>query len=171
MLRSFIAGWSLRGAEVEREVNEELDFHRAMLMEEYQLRGLTEAEARAAARQRFGNFERVQAQCVEIGRRRRPAVKFLKLLFLLSFAAGLWLRLRGVDYQLMQVGHVLMVIAMLGQVLVHLKSTTATYLAHPHQGSSLSLTGRGAPPAIELYDEHGRTPVERLVGDKLNHKS
>ena len=45
------------------EVREELDFHLAMLTREYEARGLSVADARAAALRRLGDMPRLQKEC------------------------------------------------------------------------------------------------------------
>jgi hypothetical protein len=174
MERNFSAGQEQRrqskGAELARDIREELEFHCEMLAEEFRGRGLSEAEVSAAAARRFGNIERVQAQCVAICKRGRTAVKLLKLLFLLSFMAGVGLRIWGPDYHVTQVGNVLMACAALGQLLVYLKINARTGLSRARHGSTLTLLDCRPSSTIEAFDEQGRTPVERLVADKLQRK-
>lgn len=170
MLGSFIAKRLKRSgkAEVKRQVEEELRFHCEMLREEYLKSGMPEDDARAAAARRFGNLKRVQAECVEISRRNSPMKRFLKLVLLVSFLAGVWLRTRGWAVQFTQMGDLFITIGALGQLLLHVKGLrTAGYQALK-RGPAFSLLGQGKP-SIEAYDELGRTPVERLVADK-SHK-
>ncbi len=51
------------------EVDEELQFHIEMLERKYAQQGMSDDHAKAAALKRFGNFERVKKQCVDISRR------------------------------------------------------------------------------------------------------
>ncbi len=154
------------GGEVERLVEEELLFHCDRLMEEYQEMGFTEEAARDAAERRFGNVERVQAECVEIRRRSRPAVKLLKLLLLLFFIGGLLLRITGINANFNHLGDLMMATALLCQLFLHVKGSRATGFHAIKKGSPLSILGRGAKPAVEAFDAAGRTPVERLMSDK-----
>ena len=154
-------------AEIEREVWEELRFHCERLTEEYQEMGLSEEAARDATRRRFGNLEQVQAECVEIGRRSRPTVRLLKLFLLLFFIAGLWLRMISVELPFKQLADLMMAVSMLCQLLLHVKGMKATGFQAIKRGVPLSILGLGAKPTVEAYDAEGRTPVERLVHDRV----
>lgn len=168
MLRRFMARCVTRfgKAEIEREVEEELRFHYQMLTEKYQETGMAEEAARAAAAERFGDVRRVQAQCVEISRRNRPMMKLLKLVLLLFFVTGVWLRTRGWAVQFTQMGDLLMATAVLGQLLLYVKGLRPTRSLAVKSSSALSIFGRSEQPSIAPYDELGRTPVERVVADK-----
>ena len=67
-------GRSLRSAfwraRVEDEVDTELEFHVEMRIRELVDEGMTPAQAREAALRRFGNIDKVNATCRDIGRRR-----------------------------------------------------------------------------------------------------
>lgn len=168
MLRGFKASWRswLGGAEIERQVEEELSFHCEMLARDYQESGLSEEAAREATRRRFGDVKRVQAECVEISRRSRPVMKLLKLVLLLSFITGVWLRTRGWAIQFTQMGDLLMATGVLGQLLLYVKGSRATGHQALKRSPPFSLLGRSESSSIEAYDAQGRTPVERLVADK-----
>jgi predicted permease len=56
------------GADPTAEVDEELSFHVAMLIEEYRAAGRSEEEARAEALRRFGDVAGVEQMCVAIGK-------------------------------------------------------------------------------------------------------
>jgi predicted permease len=58
------------GPDPERDVNEELAFHIEMRVEELKRAGLSEAEAREATMQRFGNFTAVRDECEELSEER-----------------------------------------------------------------------------------------------------
>src|SRR5215212_8881554 len=58
------------GADPARDVDEELAFHIAMREEELRRAGMTEAQAREATMQRFGNLGEVRDECEELGRER-----------------------------------------------------------------------------------------------------
>jgi hypothetical protein len=173
MLRKFIRRWQSRpgGAGIEQQVEEELRFHCEMLTQEYEETGLSEEAARDATRRRFGNVERVQAECVEISRRNKPMMKLLKLVLLLSFITGVWLRTRGWAVQFTQMGDLLMATAMLGQLLLYVKGLRPTGYPAVKRSPPFSILGRSEAPSMEAYDELGRTPVERLVADKAHKDS
>ena len=54
------------GPDPARDVNEELAFHIEMRVEELLRSGMTEAEAREATMQRFGNLAQVREECEEL---------------------------------------------------------------------------------------------------------
>ena len=83
-----------------REIDEELRFHLDLLTDEHCLPDVPFAEARNAALRRFGNVEQIKNECVEISRRRRPAVRLLKSFLLLVFLAGVLVRLFSPEYHL-----------------------------------------------------------------------
>lgn len=173
MLRRFIMRWKrwTGGAEIERQVEEELRFHCEMLTEEYQEMGMQEEAARDATSRRFGDVERVQAECVEISRRNRPALKLLKLLLLLALMSGLFLRMNSVEINFKQLADLLMATGVLGQLLLHVRGLRAIPSPVVKGEPTLSILGQGVSSSIEAYDEKGRTPVERLVADKAHRDS
>ncbi|MFL5580049.1 MAG: ADOP family duplicated permease [Gemmatimonadaceae bacterium] len=61
--RRYLRFW---GRDVRADVDEELQFHMEALEAEYRAAGLDPAAARAAARGRFGDYDRVAAACREI---------------------------------------------------------------------------------------------------------
>src|SRR6476620_10154207 len=58
------------GPDPMRDVNEELAFHIAMSVEELRRSGMSEAEAREATMQRFGNLTEVRDECEELSEER-----------------------------------------------------------------------------------------------------
>jgi hypothetical protein len=153
-------------AEIEQQVEEELRFHCEMLTEDYREAGMSEDAARKAASKRFGDRERVQAECVEISRRNRPAMKLLKLLLLMFFVSGVWLRMTATHINFKQLADLLMATAVLGQLLLHVKGLGRARALSLKTGSPLSIFGRNSSLSVEAYDDEGRTPVERLVADR-----
>lgn len=57
------------------EVEQEFDFHVEMRAREYIARGMTPAEARRRAEERFGNMRVVKATCTTLGRQREQSMK------------------------------------------------------------------------------------------------
>jgi predicted permease len=64
----------LFGPDPRGDVDEELDFHLAMRVDEFVARGENRARAAELARQRFGEFERTRSTCVGISRRREKTM-------------------------------------------------------------------------------------------------
>ena len=67
-----------------QDVDAELSFHLEMRVRELIERGMSEADARAEARRRFGNYTASRRECVEIDGRRRNKMKRM------TFVTGLW---------------------------------------------------------------------------------
>src|SRR5688572_29478462 len=57
-------------ADPRRDVDDEVEFHLSMRIDEYEQAGLSAAEAREEAMRRFGNVNEVLGECHEIGRQR-----------------------------------------------------------------------------------------------------
>jgi len=57
------------GTSVDEDVDDELAFHLEMRASDYRARGLSEAEARAAAARRFGDARGARSACLAVGRR------------------------------------------------------------------------------------------------------
>lgn len=103
------------------EVEEELRFHIEMLEHKYAQQGMCAADANAAAMKRFGNLERVQRQCVNISTRNSFVVRFLKASAILIALAGIAIQLSSSDYKIERMGHVLVIIAVLGRLLLYVR--------------------------------------------------
>ena len=118
------------------DVEDELRFHIEMLERKYTQHGLSSAEATAAARTRFGNFERVRNQCVEISRRSTPLRHVLKMSLILLAFSGLLIYVLNSDYKVARIGTLLIVIAILGRVLLYVRGlTSATFLPRTKEAS------------------------------------
>ena len=105
----------------ESDVREELQFHIDMLALKYAQRGMSTAEAKAAAQRRFGNFERIKQQCVTIRGRNTLAQRVLKICFILIGLTGLAIRMFSSDSKVAKIGDVLMTIAISGRVLLYVR--------------------------------------------------
>jgi len=64
--RRYVRFW---GTSVDEDVDDELAFHLEMRASDYRARGLSEAEARAAAARRFGDARGARSACLAVGRR------------------------------------------------------------------------------------------------------
>ena len=103
------------------EVEEELQFHIEMLERKYAQRGMSAAEAKAAAVKRFGNFERIKKQCVHITRRNSLLRRILKTSSILVALTGLSIHILSTDYKIARIGQVLIMIAILGRLLLFVR--------------------------------------------------
>ena len=167
--------------EVTREVETELRFHIAMRTRANIKGGMTPEDAETAAVESFGDFERVRNSCCEI-RRSLPFDSFpVKMVLHISIAvmaglAALWAvnvphhNFTGVVRQLIAIG----VLAYLFIVVRRARSERRSVsdpasgaLAIPSERfrgnqSLTSNTSDTSSAKITAYDEHGRTPVERM---------
>ena len=111
------------------DVEDELRFHVEMLQQKYTRHGMSPAEAKAAATTRFGHFERVKNQCVQIRRRSSPLQHVLKTSLILVAFTGLLINILSSDYRVARIGTILIVIAVLGRVLLYVRGlSSATFL-------------------------------------------
>ena len=67
-------GLAANSAEIDREVEDELSFHLEMKAQKLRARGLTDKDATAEAKRRFGDRERVHAECVSLAASRERKV-------------------------------------------------------------------------------------------------
>lgn len=103
------------------EVEEELQFHVEMLERKYTQQGLSIADAKAAASKRFGNFERVKKQCVDITSRNSLTQRMLKAAAIVLALTGFAIHAVSADYKVARIGEVLIMIAVIGRVLLYVR--------------------------------------------------
>lgn len=103
------------------DVEEELQFHLEMLERKYTQHGMSAAEAKAAAQKRFGNFEKVKQQCVDISRRNSRPRHVLKASFIFIGLIGLAVHVFSSDPRVAQIGTTLILIAISGRVLLYVR--------------------------------------------------
>jgi hypothetical protein len=150
---------------VQREVEEELQFHLDLLTEEHSRQNMPWEQAQATALERFGNVEKIKDECVQIARRNHPVTLALKWLFGLIFVTGVLIRILGTDYHVTRIGDLLMEVGALGRLLLYLRGKSPSkYLKDQDESALLKLDV--APLSLATYDQRGRTPVERVVSSK-----
>ena len=158
--------------EIAREVEAELRFHIEMRARANIEGGMRPDQAQLAARQSFGDFDRVKTECCEISRSHpldsTPFKMMLHItLAVLSGLAALWAvnvphhNFTGVMRQLIAIG----VLGYLFIVVRRAKSRVA--LGGPSEAfrADQSLTtdiSDASAAKITAYDEQGSTPVERV---------
>ena len=103
------------------EVEEELQFHIEMLERKYAQQGMSDARAKAAALQRFGNLERVKKQCVDISKRNSLSRRVLKVSTIVIALTGLAIQTLSSDYKVARIGGTLIMIAISGRLLLYVR--------------------------------------------------
>jgi hypothetical protein len=103
------------------EVEDELQFHIEMLERKYAQQGMSVADAKAAALKRFGRFERVKRQCVDISRKNSLLRRGLKTSSVLIALTGLSIHILSSDYKVARIGRVLIMIAVLSRLLIYVR--------------------------------------------------
>ena len=155
----------LDSRQVDREIEEELQFHLDLLTEEHCRPDIPWEQAQATARAQFGNVEQIRDECVRISRRNHPVILALKWLFGFVFVTGVLVRIFGTDYHVTRIGDLLMEVGALGRLLLYLRGKSpASYLKRHDESALLKLDV--APLSLTTYDQRGRTPVERVVSSK-----
>ena len=101
------------------DVEEELQFHIEMLQRKYAHQGMP--DAKAAALKRFGNFERVKKQCVDIRRRNSLLRRSLNISSILIALTGLAIHTLNSDYKVARIGTMLITIAVSARLLVYVR--------------------------------------------------
>ena len=133
---------------IEREVEEELRFHLELLTEQHLQHADTLVEARAAALRRFGNVEQVKDQCVEISKRKRPFTRALKSFLILTFLAGIFVRIFSTELRVDRVGQMLIAIGVMGRLFLYVRGLKpAGFRPKSDNSSPLMLNSTARPPS------------------------
>ena len=122
------------------DVEDELRFHVEMLETKYTQHGMSSAEASAAAKTRFGNFEKVKNQCVEISRRSNPLRYVLKTLSILLGLTGLLIHIVNSDFKVARIGTVLISIAILSRLLLYVRGLSPSSFLPRTNEASISIS-------------------------------
>ena len=133
---------------IEREVEEELRFHLELLTEDNLQHADTLEEARASAFRRFGNVEQVKDECVEISKRRRPFTRALKSFLILTFLAGIFVRIFATELHVDRVGQMLIAVAVMGRLFLYVRGLKpAGFRSQSDNSSPLMLNSTTKSPA------------------------
>jgi hypothetical protein len=160
ILDSLFTRFERRG--LEREVEEELQFHLDMRAQEFELDGAPESDAMTKARTRFGDFDGIKNECVEIASHKRFGTRLAQFLFTLAFVIGILIRIRNPELHLTRIGDVLIMIGIFGGVLLAGKRFRHISPATVAEPLKLGLRSESIPHA---FDKDGRTPFERVAAD------
>jgi hypothetical protein len=150
---------------IELEVEDELDFHFELLVQENLRQGMTLEKAENEALKRFGNIGRIKNQCVEISKRSHSFLQALKSFLIVVFLAGVLVRVSNADIYGKQIGNMLIVIAALSSLLLYIRGLR--YLSFIPKGENslpLGLSDNKQMP-FAAYDRRGFTPVEHIIAD------
>jgi hypothetical protein len=145
------------------EVEAELRFHLDMQTRDYENEGLANTEAMAKAELRFGDFNQIKNQCVEIATRSSAAAGIMKFVFGFSFLVGVFLRSLALQKNVTHVGDVLMMIGVSGGLLLMAKQMRARNSVSQTEPLRLGLQPEKQFTPV-AFDENGRTPFERARG-------
>jgi len=152
--------------ETEREIEEELRFHLELLTQEHLRRDMSLTEAKDAALKRFGNFEQIRNQCLEISRSGHPFMRVLKSLLIAVFLLGVLARVFSTEFHVMRIGDILIFIAILGRLFLYVRGLNPSNFRAEHETSSPLMLNNKAQTSIAAYDHRKLTPVERVITDK-----
>jgi hypothetical protein len=150
---------------IEKEVEEEFRFHLDSLQDHYLNQGLAQHEASAATRNQFGQVEPPKQECIEISKRRQPVTRFLKALFVLLFVGGAFIRAGKVNLQVTRVGDVLMMVGVLGNLLMYVRSLSPANFSSGEKSLFWLRLFERSPRVVPPYDEKNRTPTERVISN------
>lgn len=145
------------------EVEEELGFHLDSLYEHFLDQGLSREDALQASQSRFGDVTQTKRECVEIGKRSRPFMRVLGLLFSLMFVAGVIVRVMRPDLYIAHLGDVLIMVAVSGRLLLYVRRLSpASFFSIDRARRPLNLVDRSEGP-VTAYDDNKLTPTERVI--------
>lgn len=137
---------------IEREVEEELQFHLDLLTEHHLQHGGSFEEARASALRRFGDVEHVKDECVEISKRNRAFTRALKSFFVLLFLAGILVRIFSDELHVDRVGQMLIAIGVMGRLFLYVRGLKpAVFREKSDTSSPLKLNSTYKAPT-SLFD-------------------
>lgn len=114
----------LRPAQLEQEIEEELRFHLEMRAQQNRAAGMSAEAAQAAALERFGNYQAVNAACRALARARlanSPARRILNSLILALFGGGVAVRWLSDAEVIQRCGTALLLIAVLWRLLLYVR--------------------------------------------------
>ena len=134
------------------DVEDELQFHVEMLERQYAQHGMSSAEAKIAASRRFGNFERVKKQCVDISSRNTAVRRVLKTSAILIALTGLAIQLLSTDFKVARIGNVLIMIAVLGRLLLYVRGLVRPHFFAVTTDTSLSVVTDAAEDRSKLRE-------------------
>ena len=152
--------------EIGREVEEELGLHLDLLTQDLQGQHESSEEAKTAAQKRFGDFDQIRDECVEISRRRHPLIRALKSFLILVFLSGVLVRVFSPEYLVTRVGDNLIFVGILGRLLLYLRSLSPSISAITNEPTLSLMLKETSASAIESDECDPQTPLERIISRK-----
>lgn len=123
--------------EIEREIEEELNFHLELLTERQLQQDISPEDARVVALERFGNIQRIKDQCVAIRKNSSPFLRALKSFLAVVFLSGLLVRMLNTNLDIRHIGELLIALPVLTHLLLYVRGVGPSHL--PKHQTSLSL--------------------------------
>jgi hypothetical protein len=149
---------------LEREVEEELQFHIEMQARDYERQGLTPEEAFAKAALRFGDFGQIKMQCMRIGKQNGARTVAMRILFTVAFLLGVLIRILSSEFHVTRVGDLLIMISVFGGLLLYAKRSSPSVFRTGGKPFQLGLNKASDSMPLS-FDDKGRTPFERARAD------
>jgi hypothetical protein len=147
---------------VERDVEEELRFHLEMTAREFESQGVPGRDSLAQAKLKFGDYDRIKSECLEVASKNTLGLRVSRVLFIIAFILGVFIRVLTPEFRLTRIGDVLMMIGVFGGVWMAGKTFHRTQTVRIPESMKLGLRNDPIPHA---FDKDGRTPFERVKAD------
>jgi hypothetical protein len=137
---------------IEREGEEELQFHLDLLTQQNLQQADSFEEARACALRRFGNVEQVKDECVEISKRNRAVMRVLKSFFVLVFLLGILVRIFSDELHVDRVGQMLIAIGFMGRLFLYVRGLKPAVFRQKSDTSSPLMLNNTYKAPTSLFD-------------------
>ena len=106
---------------VEREIEDELQFHLSLRAQEHVASGMSDVDAHKLAAQQFGNLQQIKTECAQIANRNRLLVRLTKPLLVVILIAGIFIHAAGTERDVRHIGDILIAIAILMRLLLYVR--------------------------------------------------
>ncbi len=126
--------------EVEREIDEELNFHLELLTERQLQQDISPEDARVVALRRFGDMRQIKDQCVAIRKRSSPFLLALKSFLAVVFLSGLLVRMLSTNLDIRHIGELLIALPVLTHLLLYVRAMGPSHLPKHQTSFALMLS-------------------------------
>jgi hypothetical protein len=129
---------------IERDIEDEFTFHLKMRTTDNMSAGMSPEEARAEAKRRFGDYDRIKGRCHEIrvAEGKTPVKRTIKLCIWLMVGLGAAVRMISTVEQVRQIGRLAITIALLWFLLLYVRAMCR------RKAAATTGTGRSFPEEI-----------------------